>query len=146
MLSRQDNELITRVGPGTPMGEVFRRFWLPALLATELPEPDCAPIRLRLSAEVEDRPQPFQCLAVQNSQAALAVDQPSLLESCPPFLFIQRHAVAPDLRPDFEPVDPGPFPVATPHMNRTIPLRWLEELVSIQQFDSGGRELFQESR
>ncbi len=51
MLSRQDNELITRVGPGTPMGEVFRRFWLPALLATELPEPDCAPIRLRLLGE-----------------------------------------------------------------------------------------------
>ena len=32
MLSREDNELYTRVGPGTPMGELFRRFWLPALL------------------------------------------------------------------------------------------------------------------
>jgi phthalate 4,5-dioxygenase len=51
MLSREDNELITRVGPGTPMGEVFRRFWLPALLERELPEPDCAPIRLRLLGE-----------------------------------------------------------------------------------------------
>src|SRR5215216_5230956 len=51
MLSREDNELIARVGPGTPMGEVFRRFWLPALLERELPEPDCAPMRVRLLGE-----------------------------------------------------------------------------------------------
>ena len=51
MLSRSDNELITRVGPGTPMGEVFRRFWLPAMLDWELPEPDGAPARLRLLGE-----------------------------------------------------------------------------------------------
>ena len=36
MLKREDNELLTRVGPGTPMGELFRRFWLPALLPEEL--------------------------------------------------------------------------------------------------------------
>ncbi|MGH2520006.1 MAG: aromatic ring-hydroxylating dioxygenase subunit alpha, partial [Chloroflexota bacterium] len=48
MLTREDNELITHTGPGTPMGELFRRFWLPALLPSELPEPDCAPIRLRI--------------------------------------------------------------------------------------------------
>ena len=33
------------------MGELFRRYWLPALLAEELPEPDCAPVRLRLLGE-----------------------------------------------------------------------------------------------
>jgi phenylpropionate dioxygenase-like ring-hydroxylating dioxygenase large terminal subunit len=33
------------------MGELFRRFWFPALLARELPEPDCAPVRLRLLCE-----------------------------------------------------------------------------------------------
>ncbi|MGG7381838.1 hypothetical protein ACQ7B2_24845, partial [Escherichia coli] len=33
MLSKQDNELLTQVGPGTPIGELFRRFWLPALLS-----------------------------------------------------------------------------------------------------------------
>src|SRR3954452_23763848 len=33
------------------MGTLFRRFWLPALLSEELPEPDCAPIRLRLLGE-----------------------------------------------------------------------------------------------
>src|SRR5215467_14644305 len=51
MLSKHDNELITRVGPGTPMGELMRRYWLPALLAEELPEPDCAPVRLKLLGE-----------------------------------------------------------------------------------------------
>src|SRR4051794_15217101 len=51
MLSKEDNELITRVGPGTPMGTLFRRYWLPAMLSTELPEPDCPPVRLRLLGE-----------------------------------------------------------------------------------------------
>ena len=51
MLSKRDNELITRVGPGTPMGELMRRYWMPAMLSEELPEPDCAPVRLRLLGE-----------------------------------------------------------------------------------------------
>ena len=51
MLSKADNDLLTQIGPGTPMGEVFRRFWLPALLSVELSEPDCAPLRLRLLGE-----------------------------------------------------------------------------------------------
>ena len=33
MLKPEENELITRTGPGTPMGEWFRRFWLPVMLA-----------------------------------------------------------------------------------------------------------------
>ena len=36
MLSEEDNVLLTRVGPGTPMGNLFRRFWLPALLEEEV--------------------------------------------------------------------------------------------------------------
>jgi phenylpropionate dioxygenase-like ring-hydroxylating dioxygenase large terminal subunit len=51
MLSREDNELLTRVGPGTPMGTTMRRYWIPALLAWELPEPDCPPVRTRLLGE-----------------------------------------------------------------------------------------------
>ena len=51
MLNREENEILCRVGSGTPMGEVFRRFWIPALLPWELPEPDCAPVRLRLLGE-----------------------------------------------------------------------------------------------
>src|SRR5919202_913300 len=51
MLKREDNELLCRTGPGTPMGELFRRFWLPALLPSELPSPDCPPIRFRILGE-----------------------------------------------------------------------------------------------
>lgn len=51
MLVKEKNDLITQTGPGTPMGDVFRCYWLPALLAEELPEPDCAPVRIELLSE-----------------------------------------------------------------------------------------------
>ena len=35
MLSREENELLTRTGPETPMGSVMRRYWLPILLERE---------------------------------------------------------------------------------------------------------------
>ena len=51
MLTKERNDLICRTGPGTPMGAVFRSYWLPALLAEELPEPDCPPVRVELLSE-----------------------------------------------------------------------------------------------
>ena len=51
MLSREDNELLCRVGPGTPMGNLMRQYWVPAALSSELPEPDGAPVRIRLLGE-----------------------------------------------------------------------------------------------
>jgi phenylpropionate dioxygenase-like ring-hydroxylating dioxygenase large terminal subunit len=51
MLTREENERITRVGPGTPMGDLLRRYWVPALLSSELPEPDCPPVRAKLLGE-----------------------------------------------------------------------------------------------
>jgi len=51
MLSPRENERIARVGAGTPMGVTLRRYWLPALLASELPENDGAPVRVRLLGE-----------------------------------------------------------------------------------------------
>lgn len=51
MLTKERNDLITQTGPGTPMGEVFRSYWHPALLAEELPEPDCEPVRIELLSE-----------------------------------------------------------------------------------------------
>jgi len=50
MLSFADNQLLCRVGPGTPMGDFFRRFWLPAWLVGEL-EPDGPPLRTRILGE-----------------------------------------------------------------------------------------------
>lgn len=51
MFSKEDNELITQTGSGTPMGEVMRRYWMPAAPLSELPKPDCAPIRVKLLGE-----------------------------------------------------------------------------------------------
>lgn len=51
MLSALDNELLTRTGPGTPMGDMLRRYWVPALIASELPAPDCPPVRVKLMSE-----------------------------------------------------------------------------------------------
>src|SRR5262249_21118580 len=51
MLSREANELITRVGQGSPMGNTMRRYWIPALLAREIAEPDGSPVRVRLLGE-----------------------------------------------------------------------------------------------
>jgi len=51
MLSTEDNELLCRVGPGTPMGELLRQYWTPCLPSDQLPEPDCPPKRVRLFGE-----------------------------------------------------------------------------------------------
>jgi phenylpropionate dioxygenase-like ring-hydroxylating dioxygenase large terminal subunit len=51
MFTEQDNEDLTRVGPGTLMGELMRRFWMPVLLPEELPGPDCPPVRVRVLGE-----------------------------------------------------------------------------------------------
>jgi nitrite reductase/ring-hydroxylating ferredoxin subunit len=51
MLSREDNELLCKVGPGTPTGALLRQYWIPALMSSELPERDGAPVRVRLLGE-----------------------------------------------------------------------------------------------
>ena len=51
MLTREDNDLLTRTGPGTPMGDLFRRFWQPVALAEEAAEPDQPPKRLKIMGE-----------------------------------------------------------------------------------------------
>ncbi|HET9822246.1 MAG TPA: Rieske 2Fe-2S domain-containing protein [Burkholderiaceae bacterium] len=51
MLKKEQNDLLTQTDAGTPMGELFRRYWLPALLSEELAERDGAPVRLKLLGE-----------------------------------------------------------------------------------------------
>jgi phthalate 4,5-dioxygenase len=51
MLPKELNELLTRTGPGTVMGGFFRRYWLPALLSEEIPQPDSPPVQVRLLGE-----------------------------------------------------------------------------------------------
>jgi len=50
MLKAEVNELLTQTGPGTPTGELFRRYWLPALLAEEL-EAGGPPVRVKILSE-----------------------------------------------------------------------------------------------
>src|SRR3954471_5763305 len=50
MLSKESNELLCRVGPGTPMGNMLRQFWVPALRSARL-EASGAPVRVRLFGE-----------------------------------------------------------------------------------------------
>jgi phthalate 4,5-dioxygenase len=51
MLSSEENELLTRIGPGTAMGDLLRQYWIPALISSELPGPDGPPLRVRLLGE-----------------------------------------------------------------------------------------------
>ena len=51
MLSQTDNDYLSRVGPGTPMGNLMRQYWMPAIRSDELPAPDCPPVRIRLLGE-----------------------------------------------------------------------------------------------
>src|SRR6476619_740405 len=48
---REDNELLTRVGPGTAMGELMRRYWIPAAFSHQIERPDSPPIRVKLLGE-----------------------------------------------------------------------------------------------
>ena len=51
MLRKEQNDLVTQTGPSTPMGQLFRCYWLPALMADELPENECPPVRLKILSE-----------------------------------------------------------------------------------------------
>lgn len=51
MLSQKDNDLLTLTDAGTPMGDLIRRYWIPALLSEEVAEPDSPPVRVRLMGE-----------------------------------------------------------------------------------------------
>ncbi|HEY2990378.1 MAG TPA: Rieske 2Fe-2S domain-containing protein [Candidatus Binatia bacterium] len=49
-MTKEENELLTQTGPGTPCGELMRRYWQPAALSEELP-PGAAPLPLKMFSE-----------------------------------------------------------------------------------------------
>lgn len=51
MLSTAENMRMCQVGAGTPMGNALRRYWVPALLESEIAEPDCDPVRIEILGE-----------------------------------------------------------------------------------------------
>ncbi|MEK7215197.1 MAG: Rieske 2Fe-2S domain-containing protein [Chloroflexota bacterium] len=52
MLSTADNQQLCQVGPGTPMGDLLRQYWMPMLLSEELPAKDGPPLRVKLLGEL----------------------------------------------------------------------------------------------
>src|ERR1700760_3489998 len=46
MLTKEQNERLTRVGPGTPMGELMRRYWHPIAAVAQMKGRDTYPVRL----------------------------------------------------------------------------------------------------
>ena len=51
MLRKEQNDLVSQTGPGTPMGQLFRSYWIPALLTEQLPGNDSPPVRVKLLSE-----------------------------------------------------------------------------------------------
>ncbi|MEU0033594.1 Rieske 2Fe-2S domain-containing protein [Streptomyces sp. NPDC006333] len=51
MLTTEENEILTRVGPQAPMGRMMRRFWLPICTSAQIPEADGDPLRMSLLGE-----------------------------------------------------------------------------------------------
>ena len=51
MLTREENDLVTRVGPGTPLGDTLRRYWMPVCTSEQISGPDSPPLRVRLLGE-----------------------------------------------------------------------------------------------
>lgn len=50
-MRKEDNELLCRLGPDTPMGQVFRRYWTPIALARQVDRADSDPVRVRFCGE-----------------------------------------------------------------------------------------------
>ncbi|HLG12438.1 MAG TPA: Rieske 2Fe-2S domain-containing protein, partial [Dehalococcoidia bacterium] len=71
MLSKEDNELLSRIGPSTAMGDLMRQYWIPAVKSDELPAPDSPPLRLMLLGE--------QLIAFRTTSGKVGVIQ----NSCP---------------------------------------------------------------
>jgi phthalate 4,5-dioxygenase len=79
MLAAKDNDLLTRTGPGTAMGDYFRRFWLPVALSRELPEPDGPPLRVKILGE--------ELIAIRNAQGRVGLLESRCAHRCADLFF-----------------------------------------------------------
>src|SRR4029077_10456730 len=50
-MNKEMSETLVRTGPGTPMGNLLRRYWVPILLASEVAESDGPPVRAQVLGE-----------------------------------------------------------------------------------------------
>ena len=47
-MDQATSDLLTQTGPGTAMGNLMRRYWVPILSSSEIADPDCPPVRVRV--------------------------------------------------------------------------------------------------
>src|ERR1700746_3225355 len=78
MTKQQESEILARVGPGTPMGNVLRHYWFPALKSSEL-VPDDAPVRFLLLGE--------QLIAFRDTQGRIGVMDHRCAHRCASLFF-----------------------------------------------------------
>jgi phenylpropionate dioxygenase-like ring-hydroxylating dioxygenase large terminal subunit len=74
MLTKEENEKLTRIEGDAPMGQLLRRFWIPFLISSDLPEPDCEPVRVRLFGE--------DLLAFRDTSGRLGLIDPLCAHRC----------------------------------------------------------------
>ncbi len=79
MATKIENQILTRVGPGTPMGDLLRRYWLPVLQSTDLPENDGTPLRVRLLCE--------NLVAFRNTDGAVGLIEQACPHRCASLFF-----------------------------------------------------------
>ena len=78
MLTAANNEMLTRVGPGTPMGNLMREYWIPACLSSEL-KADGEPLRLMLLGE--------QLIAFRDTEGRIGVMEHRCPHRCASLFF-----------------------------------------------------------
>src|SRR5262245_56341517 len=64
-MNKEMAETLVRTGPGTPMGNLARRYWVPVLLASEVAEPDGPPVRAQILGE--------KLIAFRNSEGKIGL-------------------------------------------------------------------------
>ncbi len=72
-------EVLSRVGPGTKVGALFRSIWLPALLSSQLPSPGGAPVRLKLLGE--------ELVAFRNGKGEVGIVQANCAHRLAPLFY-----------------------------------------------------------
>jgi hypothetical protein len=50
-MNKEMAETLTRTGPGSPMGNLLRRYWVPILMSSEIAEPDGPQVRVQILGE-----------------------------------------------------------------------------------------------
>jgi phthalate 4,5-dioxygenase len=74
MTTARENEILTRVGPGTPMGDVMRQYWVPIAKSDEV-KTDGDPVRIMMLGE--------PLIAFRDTSGRLAVLWPQRAERHP---------------------------------------------------------------